>query len=50
MGNQKVKQQGRDLTEIELCLLSKKSGYSVQQIKRYYKSFLIDCPDGKLSK
>ena len=50
MGNKKVKEYQTTLTDDEILELSEASGYSFESVKKYYESFMNDCPSGKLSR
>ena len=59
MGNNRVNKTGTEtgtifsndkITDEEFRRLSISSGYSIEKINFYYQSFIIDCPNGKLSR
>lgn len=50
MGNKKVKEQAGKLSDDEILKLANASGYSFESVKKYYESFIFDCPTGRLSR
>lgn len=53
MGNHNkkfTKDCSQPLTDDELLNLSIDNGYSFESVKKYYESFMNDCPSGKLSR
>jgi hypothetical protein len=48
--NSKSEQAIEHLNEEQLHHLAQTTGYSKDSVLKYYKSFLIDCPCGKLPK
>lgn len=49
MGHVSTKSSGNELTEQMIERLTRSTKYSVEQIKGWHRSFIRDCPSGKLS-